>query len=333
MAIKYRKFILGVFIAALTLGGYSLLSSRPVYADSSDEKPIHLGISPVKQKLKLEPGQSFVSSFKVLNIGTEDFTYKVDVSPYSVVDQDYNADYESVSNDYTKMFNWVTIDENLKTGTLKAKSSVDIPFTITVPKDVPSGGQYAAITAETADSSVQGSIIETVNRLAMILYADISGATRQSGSIINNDVNTFTFEPPLTVSSLVENTGNVESTATYIVKVWPLGSNETVYNNEQNPNRFVDIIPDTRRFYSISWDGAPHLGVFTVEQSIEYLGQTSVTRKLVIICPLWLMLIIILVIVALVTWLVSRIVKRRKTKEGGSSEGPAKSNQQEERRI
>ena len=311
MAVKYRKLILGAFIAICSLGVYL---HQPVSATEQSDKPIHMEISPTKQKLKLEKGQSFVSSFKVRNIGTEKFSYNVSVAPYTVVDENYESNYKNSSNTYSQMANWVTFDEKLKEGTLEPGAYVDVPFTITVPKDVASGGQYAAIMAKTSDGNNPDSIIKTVNSLAMILYADIAGNTRTGGSVINNNINSFVFQPPISATATIENTGNVESTATCIMKVWPLGSNETVFNNEDSQGRFIDIIPETRRFNVISWNGAPSLGIFTVEQTIEFLGQTSTVKKLVIICPLFLLIIFIVVIAALIFWIIFRIVRRRKDK-------------------
>ena len=110
MAIKLKRIILGALLLAAMLGA-SFIYDNNVYADdSSDEKPIRLQIEPVKRKLKLEPGQSYVSSIKVSNVGTDSFTYTVSVAPYTVINEKYNADYENTENDYTKMFNWVKID-------------------------------------------------------------------------------------------------------------------------------------------------------------------------------------------------------------------------------
>ena len=312
MAVKYRKLILGAFIAIFSLG--VCLIHHPVSAANKSDKPVHMEISPAKQKLKLEKGQSFVSSFKIRNIGTEKFSYRVSAAPYTVIDEQYQANYNDTTNNYAQMANWITFDDKLKEGTLEPGASVDVPFTVTVPKDVASGGQYAAIMSKTSDGNDPNSIIQTVNGLAMILYADIAGDTRTGGSIINNNVNSFVFQPPISATTTIENTGNVESTATCIMKVWPLGSSETVFNNEESQGRFIDIVPNTRRFNVISWDGAPSLGVFTVEQTIEFLGQTSTVKKLVIVCPLFLVIIFIVVIASLIFWLVFRIVKRRRAK-------------------
>ncbi|MBR3365625.1 DUF916 domain-containing protein [Candidatus Saccharibacteria bacterium] len=328
MAIKHRKIVLGAFAAIMSLGVFTALN-RPVHAEIiSTGNPIHMQITPSKQKLKLEPGRSQVSSIKVMNIGEKKFTYTVSAAPYTVIDENYNADYENNTNDYTKMYNWVTIDEKLKTGTLEKGESVDVPFTVTVPSDAPSGGQYAAIMAETADSSDPNSAIKTVNRLGMILYADITGGqVKINGKIVNNTINSFLFEPPISASALIESNSNVETTATCTLKIWPFGSSETVYNNEENPVK-LDIIPKTRRFNTITWDNSPRLGIFTVEQKIEYLDEpASITRKTVIICPLWLAILFFAIAAALIIWLIFRIVKRHKAKNG------TQDNNQEERRI
>ena len=325
MAIKHKGIVLGVLAAILSLAG-SIILKNPVHAEIlSTDDPIRMQISPVKQKLELAPGQSKVSYIKVMNIGTEKFSYSVSATPYSIVDENYNADYEDSSKDYTKMYNWVTIDKNLKTGVLEPRTSIDVPFTITVPSDAPSGGQYAAITAETTDNSEPGSIITTINRLGMILYADISGGQINiEGKIAENTINSFFFEPPISASVLIESQSNIETTATCTVKIWPFGSSETIYNNEESPVK-LDIIPKTRRFNTISWDGSPRLGIFTVEQKVDSLGEVSIVKKIVIVCPLWLAIVFISVFVLLITWLVARIVKRRKAKN--------QDNNQKERRI
>lgn len=310
MAIKHKNILLAAIFAFLAAGVANLSSATATYAD---QNPIHLQVSPVKQKLSLDPGSSYVSSFKVQNVGTEAFNYSTEAVPYSTTDVNYSPNYSSIST-YSQISQWITFDEKLKTGHLEPGQTVDVPFTIDVPKDVPSGGQYAAIMAQTEDGNADDANIRVVNRVGMILYANIPGNTRAEGSVIENKVPGFLFNPPITVTALVENTGNIETTAEYIFKIWPLFSNETVYNNEENPGT-LDIMPETRRFSTISWDGAPKLGIFTVEQTIRYLGQENTVKKLVIICPVWLLFIIIALIFFMIFWLVSRARGRKRVEK------------------
>ena len=311
MAIKHRNIILASLLAVLGSGVINIFSSTAVHAERS---PIHLQVSPVKQKLSIAPGESYVSSFKVQNVGTEDFHYSTEAVPYSTVDESYSPNYSTIST-YSQISQWITFDETKKTGFLKSGETIDVPFTINVPKDVPSGGQYAAIMAQTEDGNADDANIRVVNRVGMILYVNVPGNTRTAGSVIDNKVPGFLFDPPVTVTALVENTGNVESTAEYTLKIWPLFSNETVYNNEEQPGT-LDIMPETRRFSTISWDGAPRLGIFTVEQTVKYLDQVSTVKKLVIICPIWLLFIILALVFFMIFWLISR-ARNRKKENGG----------------
>lgn len=311
MATKHIKFVVAAVLAVFSASMATIFSSETALADS---KPaIHLQVSPVKQKVALTPGTSYVSSFKVMNVGAMKFSYSVAATPYSVTGETYSADYSSVKT-YSQISKWITVDEKTGTGTLEPGESIDVAFTVNVPKDAPAGGQYAAMMAQTEDGNDDDANIKVVNRVGMIFYANIAGKTRAEGNIIDNKIPSFVFNPPLTVTSLVDNTGNVENTAEYVLKIWPLFDKETIYNNEEQPGR-LDIMPETRRFSSITWEGAPKLGIFWVEQTINYLEESSVNHKLVIICPLWLLFIILLVVFFMIFWLISRIKNRKNETE------------------
>lgn len=317
MAKKYKNILLAV-LATLSMGAASLLPSATAYADD-ERAAIHLQVSPVKQKLSIEPGASYVSTFKVQNVGTEPFNYSTEAVPYSTTDENYSPNYSTVST-YSQVASWITFDSKYQKGYLKPGEVVDVPFTINVPKDVPSGGQYAAIMAQTEDGNADDANIRVVNRVGMILYVNVPGETRAEGKIIDNKVPGFLFDPPVTVTALVENTGNIESTAEYTLKIWPLFSKETIYSNEEQPGT-LDIMPETRRFSTISWEGAPKLGIFTVEQTIKYLNEVSTVKKLVIICPIWLLFIILALIFFMIFWLISRARSRRRENIEGTTGG------------
>ena len=310
--IKRTKLIVAALFAALSVGAVIAAPLRAVAASNS--LPAFLQVSPTKQRISLEPGSDYNSSFKVQNIGEGSFSYKAYATPFSVTDENYTSDY-STRGTYSKIADWVTCDPATETGTLEPNTEATVNFTVKVPEDAPAGGQYAAIMAETSDGSSEANNIRTVNRVGMILYASIAGETKREGSVIENKIPGFILNPPMTVTSLLENTGNVEATAEYTFKVWKLFDKETVYNNEDKKGT-LDIMPGTKRFGTITWDGAPKLGIFWVEQTIDYLGQTSTNKKLVIICPLWLLFIIIAVIFFLIFWLVSRIRARKRAANG-----------------
>ena len=320
------KTILAAFLAVFALGAYSFIPENNVSAEEAGA--IHLQVSPVKQRLSLDPGESYVSSFKVSNIGTEKFSYTTSVTPYRVVDENATPNFSDKSV-YTQIADWVTFNDDKQKGVLEPGESVDVPFTITVPKDAPAGGQYAAIMAQTSDGNEAGASVQTTTRVGMILYASVAGETHREGAILDNTVNHFFFEPPISVTSLVENTGNVEITAVYTVKIWPLFGGETVYSNEERPSS-LDIMPETKRFSSIEWEGSPSLGAFWVEQTVAMAGVApSTVKRLVIICPIWLLFLLLAILFFLIFWLISRIVARSKLKKQPAKEEIRKENHEE----
>ena len=322
MAKKF-KLILAAILAAVTFGTYIFVTDSIAHAE--DRPAILLQISPTKQKISLTPGSSYVGTFKVHNAGTAPFSYSVSATPYSVTNDNYSPDYTGLTN-YTQIADWVTFDKATETGTLQPGQVVEVAYTVNVPKDAPAGGQYAALMAQTEDGNADDATVAVIHRVGMILYAAVPGETKESGEIVKNTVNSFYFNPPLTVSSLVKNTGNVEQTAKYTVKIYPLFSSEAVFSNEEAPDKekSLDVIPDTSRFNSITWEGAPQIGIFSVEQTIEFAGQVSTNKKLVLICPLWLLFVIFALLFFIIFWLVSRARSRKRARRSSASSNEEK---------
>ena len=308
---KKLKCILAAFVAALSLGALTYAFNTADVA--AEQAPIHLQVSPVKQKISLTPGSSYKGTFKVQNVGTQPFNYSVSATPYSVTNEKYDPDYTSVTT-YSHIAEWITFDSKTESGKLQPGETVNVVYTVNVPEDAPAGGQYAALMAQTEDGNDANATIAVVHRVGMILYAAIPGETRSEGEIVKNTVNTFYFNPPLGVSSLVKNTGNIEQTAKYHVKIYPLFSNEAVFNTDDAEEGAYDrdVVPETSRFNSITWEEAPAIGIFSVEQTIEFADKVSTVHKLVLICPLWLLFIIFALLFFIIFWLVSRARDRKR---------------------
>lgn len=303
---KKTKFIVALALGVMTICGFS----SPVFAAQHlGSGKTHVLVSPTKQRVSIEPGDSYQGSFEVHNAGQEDFEYTVYATPYTVIDDSYNVSYDN-KNQYSYIADWVTFSQT--EGHLDPDEQHVINFTVDVPNDAPGGGQYAAFMVETADTRDQHNI-GVINRVGMVFYASVSGETNRCAKIIDNKINGFLFAPPMTATSLVENCGNVHGDAEYIFKVWPLFSSEEIYTNEENPDSKI-ILPGTRRFTTTSWDGAPGIGLFWTEHTVKIFDQTTTVNRLVIICPLWLIIIIIAFIIAVIFHLVSRHKARQSEK-------------------
>lgn len=302
---RLNKFLLSAAFAVVCALGLS----GAVFADDVPEYRIQ--ISPARNDIgELKPGESYSNVLRVQNTGQKAFDFVIGVAPYFVIDEYYNPDYNN-NNKYTDIANWIKF--SISEGSVEPNSEVEVGYTVTVPADVPAGGQYAMLYAEINprdDTSTEGSGIAVSRRVGMLLYSNVEGNTRKTGSIIENKAPSFLFNPPVQATSIVENTGNTHATATYTLQVYPLFGNEEVYTNEENPDKLI-VLPETRRFNTVTWPNAPHLGIFRVKQTVTIFGETSTIEKTVFLCPIWFLFIVIALVFCGVFWIVTRIRARR----------------------
>lgn len=302
---RLRK-ICGGFLLALMI---ALFGVMPVSADG--EKPDYrLQISPVRLDLDLEPGTTSTGTFEVQNTGLKAYDFILGVDPYSVTDENYSIDSETRTA-YTDIVDWITFSQN--EGHVEPNQNQEITVTVTVPDDVPAGGQYAMIYAEMVrDDELESTGVAVNHRVGLLVFSEVEGDTRREGQVLETKIPTILFNPPITATSLVENTGNVHATAYYTLQVFPLFGDEEVYTNEENPATLT-ILPETQRFNSISWDGAPQLGIFRVRETVTILDDTQTIEKIVFLCPIWFLFLILLIIFFVIFWLVSRARSRKST--------------------
>lgn len=309
---KSNHFVRKALVALLAMVASVVASGSLVAATEIPDYRLQVTPSFSDIEKALKPGDTYTGKFKAQNTGSKEFRYEIDFAPYSIADEKYNIDSETES-DYTQMAKWITVSQ--KNGTIAPDDSVEISYTIKVPRDVAAGGQYALINVkmltDDGEKTEDGPAFKVIQQIGFRVLATIDGTTRKSATITDNKVPSFMFNPPITVSSFVNNTGNVHAKATYILQVFPLFGDEEVYTNEEDPVQLT-ILPETKRYNELSWDGAPHLGIFRVKQTVKIFDEVSMTEKLVFLCPIWFLFIVLLLIFCVVFWVVSRVRSRRK---------------------
>ena len=212
------------------------------------------------------------------------------------------------------MMEWIKLEKD--SGSVEPNNGDVVPFTITVPKDAPAGGQYATLIVQddTEDPDGGGSIvIQNVIRFAASIFAEVAGETRDEGKILENSIPSIVFSSPLRVGSTVKNEGNVHTDAEYILQVWPLFSDEEICTNEEKPETSL-IMPDTERYHAQTCN-TPALGIFRVKQTVKIFGETSIVEKTILVCPLWLMFVVIFAIVFAISWFFTKNKNRKAKKE------------------
>lgn len=304
--------IFGAFLLTALAGFF--FSAQPVFAADEEIPDYRLQVSPASIDVgDLKPGETHSGIMKVQNTGKKPFKFRVSATPYSVVDEKYTQNFED-TNQYTDIKDWIKFSQS--TGEVEPNNEVEVAYTITVPADVPAGGQYAVLMTEIINEGETGdgnTGISAIRRVGMLLYSNVEGNTRKTGEVVENKIPGFMFNPPITATSIVSNTGNTHARAKYILQVYPLFGDEEVYTNEEDPT-VLTILPETRRMNTINWPGSPSLGIFRVKQTVTIFDQTSVTEKLVVLCPIWFLFLILVIIFFIIFWIFSRIRSRQQNK-------------------
>lgn len=270
-------------------------------------------VTPMNQSLELEAGKTYTGSIIVANPAnaTSDFHYKVGISPYSVVGEDYKVDLVATSG-RSEITNWIKI-ENPK-GVLKPNETVEIKYTITVPETAPAGGQYAALAVSSDNSTTSGNglAINNVFEMASIIYAKVAGDTVRQGEVTEITTPGFITGMPITTTATITNNGNIHEIARIALEVTTPFSSTPVYSTMNEESIVSEVImPETTRLVTKTIDGLSPLGIYEVKETINYIGENTVFTQTVISCPIWFMALVLVTIAAIVVAVVRTIKVRR----------------------
>ncbi|MDR0957316.1 MAG: hypothetical protein LBM09_01920, partial [Candidatus Nomurabacteria bacterium] len=167
--IKSFAVLAALAVAFVGFGSFSPNVNAEENIDS--DKDGTLTLTPASDRQELKPGQVFNGHFNIVNTGAGPLDFNVYVKPITV-DSSCTEQYE-VENEYNIMANWTKFEqadfEDIQPG-----ETAKVNFTITVPEDIPSGGQYVVMFAETGTKAEQaeGTSIKVGTRVGYKFFAD-----------------------------------------------------------------------------------------------------------------------------------------------------------------
>ena len=302
---KIKYLALSMLMLCTSLLGAVSFGLQNVFASES------FALSPMYDLITLTPGETFESSFTVVNpVGnTSNFYYVLRIDPFT---EDENQNITATENGhYTDMTGWIELPKT--EGSVAPNSSETIPYRIHVPADAPAGGQYASIVVGSKEDTAaeEGLSIHEVFESVYLIYAEVAGETVRRGNITDVGVPSFLFSGNIAGHSSITNEGNVHSASTQTLQVYPLFSNEEIFTNEEDP-KTLWIMPGNTNYASVTWTETPSLGIFHVIYNVEYEGVESKVDKIVIVCPLWLLFLILLAIFLIIFRILSAKKKDKK---------------------
>lgn len=306
-----KKRLLLAIIACLTLAGVTFASTKNTYAEAAAVK-----ISPVANAINIKAGQSQNYQFTLENMSQKDYRFKLYTAPYNVINEDYDADFVSETN-YNQITRWVTFEDDsgsfIKDPVyrIKAGEKRSIIYRVSVPNDIPSGGQYCVIFAESIDdenfsSSGTSAGIGSVSRVSLILLGHGDGETRDTAEITDFSLTGMFTAKDIDAMAKVKNSGNTDFLAVYELSVKSIFGTP-IYSSSDN---FI-VLPETQRKFSTSWAEAPLFGIFNVTFTVDAIDQTRTESHIILILPAFVVVIALLLLTSIIIWSIILIRKRK----------------------
>ncbi len=182
-------------------------------------------LAPSLQEFEASRGEVVEASVKVINTEAAEQIYYMGTLKFKASDEASSPEFIPYDEDHKGLPEWISFP--VMEIRVPARSSVDVPFKITVPLDAVSGGHYAAVTVSSAPSEIvatNGAIVES--KTASLVLLSVKGETRISAVLVDFTSKMF---------------GNVVSSfnGTYQYRVQNQGN---VHIQPQGTIRFTDVL-------------------------------------------------------------------------------------------
>ena len=298
------------FITTICISISAVLSmSAFVFAEGG----VNIEISPVSNYFTIKAGDVQLYTMTISNRGDTGFKYRLYTSPYVVADEEYTLNFnEEAATSYNQITRWVTFKD--KSGSfvseptfyIDAGEDQDITYRISVPDDIPEGGQYGIVFAETVnDNTVEGGI-NAISRVALSLIGHGMGSTKDSAEILEYSVSHPFSREGISASTRVKNSGNTDFEATYHLVTKSIFG-KTLYDLSSS----YTILPETTRKITASWEKAPLFGIFNVTFTVSASDAYREESHIVLIVPIAILVIVILLLTIIAIWIIILIKKRK----------------------
>ncbi|MBR0403434.1 hypothetical protein IJI55_02705 [Candidatus Saccharibacteria bacterium] len=315
---RLKRIVAAIALAITAFASTAYVAPTVAAEENKDgNKPaVWLQISPVSSRVTLEAGKALEYSFTVSNIGSEGFTFSVYAAPYTIKSESYDVNFSEETN-RTQISRWIQFKDadgnwvDTTKFTIPADGNQTVEYRVKVPDDIPEGGQYAAIFAETEPSSEGNSAsgLKTVSRAGLIVYGRTNGDTRETAEINDFEFNTFLTTGKVSTGARVTNTGNTDFEAKYSMTIKSLFG-KTIYEKDNSYN----VLPDTTRKIFMEWDDTPSFGIFRATARVSAAGEVHEESKIVMIVPLFIIIIVLILLTILIVWTIILIKKRNEQK-------------------
>lgn len=298
--VKYTNQF-GLLIFGMLVAGIFLLGNpSKAYAAS-------LTVSPLRNEIYASPGQTVNGTLTIKNSGKDKSTVLMSAEVFSTINEDYDYKLDA-QNDQT---NWVRY--NPSKFELEVGKSKEVIYSLAIPANAEPGGHYIALIAS-VESSPENEGVITIERVASLLYIDLPGEQTKRARLVSLDVPLFSTKTDIKTIFRLQNSGTVHFRSNSIVEVKNIFG-KTVHTEPTSKL----LLPGTIRRNELSIKLPKLPGVYILNANIGLGDNDSASeRKLVIVLPPGLTILIVAVISILIYTLRQKIIHKRQKKPNQS---------------
>ncbi len=253
--------------------------SAPLYAAEGPLDPggLTMSITPPLFQLSLAPEAEWSSKLQFTNRSERRMTLYVTLQNFTAEGDNgmiaFSRPSAGSSPNMHELASWLSVPpEPIEA---EAGETVDIPFTIRVPKDAEPGGHYAAIFVGTEPFSESvGGTMSVSSLLSSLILVRTTGDIVESGYIRDlSPLRVFSEEQEATLELSFVNTGNVHLTPRGEITITNMFGRERGKIIVGEDKSLGHVFPDSQRKFTFTWKGEKNffdVGRYKVVATIVY---------------------------------------------------------------
>lgn len=313
-----------IALAVLLMGSYA-------HAQTINNSPNTLKITPVRTDIEIQPGESKTIQTTVTNMTDTAITVSPIQNDFVAGDEWGTPALILDADEYAPTHSLKRFMSPLSDVTIPAKQAQTIEVTITVPQDAQAGGYFGAVRFAPTSPEEGGQVNLSASAASLILLT-------VPGDLVENlDLTNFDITQDGKAGAFFSTANNIQAAVRFQnkgnVQVGPIGKvsvkqgDTVVYETDFNNKDPRDmILPDSARRWDIPVNKIGSFGKYTVvatftygqkNQTIEVSKSFWVVPTVVIIATIIIVLLIVGLIIGI--WLFLRGYKRRILKKHDTS--------------
>lgn len=243
---------------------------------TSAQESLTLSISPSLYDMSVNPNQEWRSTLRIINVNNYDLTVYINVVNFLPQGESGSGRFVPVTEDskgstLAEWFNF-TSEPIL----IPREQSIEVPFSVIVPKDASPGGHFAAIMVGTKppENEPGQTKVQTAQFVTSLFFARVSGDIVENGLIREFSVkDSFLERPEASFDLRFENKGNVHLQPQGEIKIYNMWGQERGVIPINQSSQFGNVLPESIRNFTFSWKGEwsfSDIGRYTAEANIAY---------------------------------------------------------------